>query len=147
MSATITTTAINVSKFPSPGSFDIAIAPRPAKVNGASDIWPAYPVSGTSDKATIAKVNPFRSNRVLERVSIPEIATTMVISETAPSTEVLQAGTLFCSRMRTTPARNRLCGRARSAMKRTIVGIDARMPAIPNPMIDWGNHESSENCR
>ena len=135
-SATMTTAAINVSKLPSPGSFDIAIAPRPAKVNGASDICPAYPVSGTSDKATMAKVNPLSNKRVFERVSMPEIATTTAMSETAPITEVLQAGTLFCSRIRTTPARSRLCGRARSAMKRTIVGIDARIPEIPNPIID-----------
>ena len=93
----------------------------------------------------MANVNPFSSKSVFERVNIPLMAITIAISATAPMIEVLQAGTLFCSRMRTTPARNRVCGRAISAMKSTIVGIDARIPEIPNPKIDCGNQELSEN--
>ena len=139
--------ASKVSRLPSPGNFDIATAPSPAKVNGASDICPAYPVSGTSERATIARVNPLSRNKVFERVSMPEMPTTMTIKETAPRTAVFQLGTLFSSRNRTVPARSRDCGRTRRATKRTMVGIEARIPDNPNPMNDCGNHELSENCR
>ncbi len=145
--ATITTARTKVARFPSPGSLAMAMAPRPAKVSGASDIWPAYPVSGTSDKATMAMVKPLRSNRVFERVSMPEIATTTATSDTAPSIEVRHSGTRVSSRKRTTPARSRLCGRVSSAMKRTMVGMAARMPARENPNADCGNHDSSEYAR
>ena len=95
----------------------------------------------------MAMVKPLSNSSVFERVSMPEIATTTATSDTAPRIDVLHSGTRVSSRKRTMPARSRLCGRVRSAMKSTMVGMAARMPASENPKADCGNHDSSEYAR
>ena len=39
--ATMTIATTSVTRFPLPGSLDMAMAPSPANVSGANDIWPA----------------------------------------------------------------------------------------------------------
>ena len=55
----------------------MATAPIPVKVSWAKEIWPAYPVSGTSDSVTTAVKNPVSSRlRLGPLINEPTAATT-----------------------------------------------------------------------
>ena len=129
IAATINIAAIRVTMLPPPGSFDISAAPRPANVSGASEISPAYPVSGTSERAAMAKIKALLSESRSPRPNQPEMPITNSIPTTTPKIDIGQFGSGVVSRRCSSPPpRRRLWGSSSRATNNTIIGTEAADP-------------------
>ena len=104
----------------------IVIAPTPAKLHCASDTWPARPISGTIDSATMPKPKSCAIVTVLARVS-SGIANAAPATATAAKMHAPRiVGNGISSRVRAMPcARSRALGSTSKTMKSTMTGIAA----------------------
>ncbi len=117
----------------SPATSAMANAPTPTNVICASEIWPAHPVSGTSDSMISAVISASVSRRRLVGSRPPNCATNATTSTSAamPTTARRRLGTFGTRCFGTSrPTSRRASGSASNATKRITAGI--AVDAVPH---------------